>query len=359
MDNVVPKDADLQTFLFLLYMGVFPSKRLCFSCTQDWRPVPARKGNVDTSYPVVLEGNSACDTCGRANRRWRRPCHRGVTKETFLENMPYKNLGSYLEFLMMWALRYPMRIMCAELPGLHDDTLRQWQTYLQELCMIDCVAGGVAERLQIGGLDENGERIEVQADETLINKRKPSILARVARPQAHLVWLWGAVESRRADPNFVFQILRSPDDAADGRPRGKKELWRCISECIRPGTKLVTDGWRAYTFMPWEELDIEWSFVNHSREFVNWEGEHTNRIEGQWSVLKRWLRERYSGRLPDPNVLYLYLFEFVWRRGRQHPFYDILKAMEVFYGEDLPVGDSRQEFVERCLAAAEAGASEE
>ena len=43
-----------------------------------------------------------------------------------------------------------------------------------------------------GGLI-GGPGTEVQIDETLINKRKPSVLAAVARPYARQVWLWGAV----------------------------------------------------------------------------------------------------------------------------------------------------------------------
>ena len=206
---------------------------------------------------------------------------------------------------------------------------------------------------KIGGRTADGDRIEVQADETLINKRKPSILTRVARPQAHLVWLWGAVVSTVGSDECVFHILRSPDEAMDGRPRGKKELWRVIQQSIAPGTHLTTDGWRAYTFMPWSDLDIEWHWVNHSQEFINWEGYHTNRIESHWGCLKRWLRDRYGGRLPDPDSMYLYLFEFVWRRKDRNQFEAILKAMETYYGEDLDIGDSRQEFLARMMAEAE------
>ena len=56
----------------------------------------------------------------------------------------------------------------------------------------------------IGGWDADGNRIEVQADETLLNKRKPSVLAVLARPQTFYVWLWGAVESLRGSEAFVF-----------------------------------------------------------------------------------------------------------------------------------------------------------
>ena len=50
---------------------------------------------------------------------------------------------------------------------------------------------------------------------------------------------------------------------------------------------------------------------------------------------------------------YLYLFEFVWRRNHRQTFDDILAAMARNYGEDLPVGDSRQEFLDMMMAAAE------
>ena len=42
--------------------------------------------------------------------------------------------------------------------------------------------------------------------------------------------------------------------------------------------------------------------MNHSQgEIVNARGFTTNLIESKWSALKRWIRKRYSGTLPNSN----------------------------------------------------------
>ena len=166
------------------------------------------------------------------------------------------------------------------------------------------------------------------------------------------IWLWGAIEVGRpvGEERFVFHILRKAEDALEGRPRGKAELERVLRSAVLPGTRLVTDSWRAYLHMDWDALEIERKAVSHAHEFVNAEGCHTNRIEAQWSVLKRWLRRRYHGRLPDRDDLYLYLFEFVWRRRVKEPFYAILEAMGANYSGDAPLGKDRQALLAARLA---------
>ena len=47
--------------------------------------------------------------------------------------------------------------------------------------------------------------------------------------------------------------------------------------------------------------------------------------------------------------MYLYLFEFVWRRSNPRLFDAIINAMATYYGDDMPYGDARQEFIDRCM----------
>ena len=331
---------------FFGYVGILPQSRVCIACGEVLQVVPTER--TDSDMPLQLLGNAQCAVCGAG-----RHARYGLSTDSFLDGVPFRHYSSFLEFLMMWALEYPYHVMNAELPDVHPNTISQWKTYVQELCMLDLECGDTVRSGPIGGLDAEGNRIRVQADETLLNKRKPSRLTRVARPQRRQLWLWGAVEEGNT-PNFVFEVLKLPEDAADGRPRGKKELRGVIQRCIRPGTELVTDSWKAYMFMDWHSFDIAHLAVNHAREFVTEAGDHTNNIEAHWSVLKRWLRKRYNGRLPQGEDFYLYLWEFAWRKKiNGSSFAMIVGAMAKFYGEELPFGETRQSWIDAMRLAAD------
>ena len=349
----VPLGPGLMAGLFFSWSGVLPQRRVCSACGESLVVVSTRRARLgEGAFPLALRGRPGCGVCGAT---WR--AYHPLARDTFIEHMPFNHYASFLEFLRMWSMEYPQRIIAAELVGeVHRNTLGQWQTYVQELCLLDLTVGEFRGCGAVGGRAPDGTPVRVQADETLLNERKPSPLAAVARPQRRRLWLWGAVEEEDFS-SFPFHILRRAEDAIDGRPRGKAELRRVLSQSIKPGTYLTTDSWRAYLYMDWAALDVQHSAVNHKHEFINEAGDHTNYIESRWGVLKRWLRKQYNGRLPDKENTYLYLFEFVWRQklaGRD-VFYGILAAMSRFYGEDLPFGDDRQAWLDAMQAAADAG----
>ena len=108
---------------------------------------------------------------------------------------------------------------------------------------------------------------------------------------------------------FVFRVLDHPADALDGRPRGAKEMLanlRLIG--LRKEDVFVSDKWGG-TVLAVKKLRAEkgWprtkpphEIVNHSEgEIVNAKGYSTNAIEAKWSVVKRWIRSKYAGRLPQ------------------------------------------------------------
>ena len=146
------------------------------------------------------------------------------------------------------------------------------------------------------------------ADETHLNKRKPSIISKHGRPQRDQIWLWGAVLEGHVGTHFLFRILDHPDDAYDGRPRGHKEMLRNINSLgIKKHDIFVSDKWKATVsaFKAFREasglseFDLPHEIVNHSLgELVNENGFSTNAIEAKWSVVKRWIRNKMSGKLP-------------------------------------------------------------
>ena len=86
------------------------------------------------------------------------------------------------------------------------------------------------------------------------------------------------------------------------------------SRWIKPGTTIISDCWKAYDTIPvLQECDYEHLKVNHSVEFVNSEGDHTNKIEGHWRVAKAPL-PKYGRRKYHMSS---YLAEFMWRYERK------------------------------------------
>ena len=57
-----------------------------------------------------------------------------------------------------------------------------------------------------------------------------------------------------------------------------------IREWVAPGTVIVSDGWKAYANLGKHGYINK--TVNHSIEFVNKEGFHTNKIEGHWRQMQ-------------------------------------------------------------------------
>jgi hypothetical protein len=53
---------------------------------------------------------------------------------------------------------------------------------------------------------------------------------------------------------------------------------------IAKGTTIISDCWKAYINL--EKHGYEHRLVNHSKQFVNSEGFHTNKIEGHWRKAK-------------------------------------------------------------------------
>lgn len=131
----------------------------------------------------------------------------------------------------------------------------------------------------------------VQIDESKIGKRKYH--------RGHVVegqWVFGGIEE---DSRKCF--IATVED------RTEKTLLTLIQEWIKPGTTIVSDCWKGYINL--EKHGFLHKTVNHSVEFVNDEGYHTNKIEGHWRQMKASLpthgrkKEHYSS----------YLAEFIWR----------------------------------------------
>ena len=133
-------------------------------------------------------------------------------------------------------------------------------------------------------------------------------------------------------PAVKFACILSATWPYDGKPRGTEEMYKNIESLgLKKGWVLVSDKWKAtlaaikryreiYNISP-SQLPHE--VVNHSAgEIVNERGFTTNLIESKWSSLKRWVRARCGGKLPnstDRSGWKLWIGEYQFRKYMKIP----------------------------------------
>ena len=89
--------------------------------------------------------------------------------------------------------------------------------------------------------------------------------------------------------------------------RNRETLIPLIQRFIAPGTTIISDCWKPYDIL--SEMDFIHFRVNHSIEFKNINGDHTNKIEGHWRHAKNSLPS-YGVR---KHLFSSHLAEFIWR----------------------------------------------
>ena len=140
-----------------------------------------------------------------------------------------------------------------------------------------------------------GPNIIVEADESKFGRRKYH-----RGHRAEGVWVFGMVERTRAR-NFYCQVV---DDRTGGT------LISTMLRHIDTRSTINTDCWRGYNSV--RAFFHGHGKVNHSRGFIDREtGVYTNRIEGNWSGLKRQVPYRCRTR---QNV-FIYLIRFMLLRN--------------------------------------------
>ena len=109
--------------------------------------------------------------------------------------------------------------------------------------------------------------------------------------------------------------------------RNRETLIPIIQKFIQPGTIIISDCWKAYDVL--NKLDYEHLKVNHSIEFVNEEGDHTNKIEGHWRQAKAKLPSFGTNK----KLFESPLGEFMWRYANKENdrFIEFLKSVSEIY----------------------------
>ena len=270
-----------------------PSHR-CPRCGQPRRLASVRESRRNW-HPLGVEWRCACEA------------GRNVLDGTIWSR---RSIEELVPATFLFAADYRAPLIASEF-DLHESSLKEWLDLVRELMAEDVLLGELPVQGPVGG-----PNMRVKVDEAFINrpKRCAAPFRRGAHRSTSARWLWGAV----SDDGLVsgeVQLLLLPDANS---PRGVECLKAALLKCVAPGSIIVHDDWGAYRAMDWTSLPFEHdprSIVNHSKEIANIFGEDTNAIESVWSTLKRWLRSRHGGRLPQSRAtLELDVWEFVWRR---------------------------------------------
>jgi transposase-like protein len=155
---------------------------------------------------------------------------------------------------------------------------------------------------EIGGMNQNGDSIIVEIDETKYFHRK---YHRGQWREGH--WVFGGIER---DGGKCFLVV-VPD-------RRAATLQQCIEEHILPGTHIMSDGWAAYANIRDIRHGIyDHSVVVHQQNFVDPANPevHTQNVENMWMRAKRKIRRQFgTSRALFPS----YLSEFVYRNQFQN-----------------------------------------
>ena len=335
----MPDSMPTRALLAAQHFHLVPASHECPTCTSSFH-LAFRNGHYEWRGPRYSSGCADCN--GRSTR---------VATIGFFRN-EYQDLWmEKLDVLLMWIKEYPRATILLELSDRHHKTIDAWIDSFQDVfcdwAKLQITHGfdgkcfkalekptnkrpasasrapaprkkpAACMKKPSSARSSKKARIFV-VDESHLNKHKPGKLSKQGRPQKDQIWIWGAVLQCSMSTHFIFKILKHPAEALDGKPRGHKEMLENLRSLgLRREDVLVSDKWKATVSSAKtlsHDVPFEHQIVNHSAgEIVNSDGYTTNHIEAKWSVVKRWIRKRNGGRLPNhsdrqkwTNLIYEY-----------------------------------------------------
>jgi transposase-like protein len=227
-----------------------------------------------------------------------------IRKNTWFEQSNM-TLEEILKFTYWWTVGLKENQIITQL-RLSANTAVDWSMFCREVCEVL-----IAKQSQRIG----GERIRVQIDESKIGKRKYH--------KGHFVegqWVFGGIEedTRKA---FLVPV----------EDRSEKTLISIIQKWIEPGSIIISDCWKGYFNL--NKYGYIHETVNHSKEFVNEEGSHTNKIEGHWRQMKSSLPTHGRRKYHYSS----YLAEFMWKYSHKGDdlFWAFLEAIKTVYNPQI------------------------
>ena len=215
---------------------------------------------------------------GKGTKRHR--MERSIRQNTWFEKSNM-TLHEILKLTYWWSIGLTQEQIMLQLQ-ISSSTVVDWCMFCREVCEVTIEKGSQQ-------IDGKGKRVQI--DESKVGKRKYH--------KGHYVegqWIFGGIEE-----NSRKCFLIAVED------RTEATLLSLIKKWISPGTVIISDCWKAYHNL--DKHGYTHKTVNHSQEFKNEDGDHTNKIEGHWRQMKASFpthgrkKQHYSS----------YLAEFIWR----------------------------------------------
>ncbi|KAH7680036.1 hypothetical protein AAVH_41593, partial [Aphelenchoides avenae] len=223
-----------------------------------------------------------------------------------------------VRFIYAWCQDWTSVGYCEEKLGMCPKACSDWCGHLREVC-----AWRICQQAekQIGG---PGTTVEV--DEALFSRRK-NHAGRIPPGKR----TFGGVCREDTTQSFAVCV---PDRTA-------ATLLPIVRRWIKPGTRIVSDGWRAYKELA-NDPDYSWSWKdNDDPDFVDRDDRtiHTQTLESMWRPLKQVRRRRNSSRIVDNES---YLSEGLWRMrvdaAGKDPFEAIVEDIKHYWPPGTPAG---------------------
>jgi ISXO2-like transposase domain len=260
----------------------------------------------------LLATSSICDSCGTEMGLQKEKCSDGkmwacgcnskrksisIRKGSFASGSRL-SLSNIMLLLHLWSSKYSHELVLHEY-SFSSPTVNYWFQFCRQVCLRFFEN---SRETKIGG----PARI-VEIDETVIARRKYE-RGRLVKTQ----WLFGGIQRTATNWRCFIELV---DD------RKRETLEAVILRRIEPGTIIISDGWRSYSHL--SELGYSHFVVVHEQNFVSPENSivHTQRIENNWLILKRFIRARGTNK---GNNLLEYISEFLFRKSHCDTFISLL-----------------------------------
>lgn len=227
----------------------------------------------------------------------------GVGAGTWFHNV-HLPLTDAVAFMYFWAHEQATLKTCKRELNMSGKTFVDWSMFMREVCMW---------KLEKTKKKIGGPGLTVEIDESVFARRKYNV-GRIVKEQ----WVLGGICRETRD---VFMVCV---------PNRKGDTLRAeIVDWVEPGTRVITDKWKAY-----DQLQRQgWAHksVNHTYNFVCPEDQsvHTQTVERLWRSAKE-RNKRQSG--THRHMLDTYIAEFLWRWSVQgeDPFFALLRDLAAF-----------------------------
>lgn len=206
------KHSPLPTVEFAAQHCLIKNERVCDFCLLPMK-LYVRSSTVDK---IQWECKKTCKVCV------------SIRRDSIFEGSHLK-LENCILLLYFWCKQTPQDVTSKELK-INKNTVLEWYKKFREIVEILIEE----ENGILGGIDEEGNQIDVEIDEYSFMKRKYN-RGRVGDPQ----WMFGAVERLSGRCFFV------PVEA-----RNSSTLLPIIYERIAKGTRIISDCWAAYEHYP-------------------------------------------------------------------------------------------------------------